>query len=142
ICSDATLRELARVRPSTLEAMRLVYGIGDAKLREYGNAVLGKIRLHCQEKGLAMDQASRPPKQPEQPVRVAPLTGSRAAAFDLFRSGAAVEDVMHQTNRTRSTVMDYLAEFIRQERVDDISTWVSQELYDQVTAAARQVGTE
>src|SRR5262249_28380237 len=32
VFSDATLRELARVRPSTLEKMRLVYGIGEAKL--------------------------------------------------------------------------------------------------------------
>src|SRR5205823_11968769 len=36
IFSDATLRELARARPSTLEKMRLLYGIGDAKLRDFG----------------------------------------------------------------------------------------------------------
>jgi ATP-dependent DNA helicase RecQ len=70
------------------------------------------------------------------------VTGSRAVAFDLFREKAAIEDVMHQTERTRSTIMDYLAEFIRQERVDDISAWVPKELYDQVAAAARQVGSE
>src|SRR5258708_25898765 len=40
IFSDATLRELARVRPSTLAAMRLVYGIGEAKLAEWGKPVL------------------------------------------------------------------------------------------------------
>jgi ATP-dependent DNA helicase RecQ len=36
IFTDDTLRELARVRPRTLEAMRGIRGIGDAKLRDYG----------------------------------------------------------------------------------------------------------
>jgi ATP-dependent DNA helicase RecQ len=142
ILSDATLRELARVRPSSLEGMRLVYGIGDSKLREFGKVLLGKIKAHCADKGLAMDQAQSPPKQREQPVLAAPVTGSRAVAYDLFRANAAIEDVMHQTERTRSTIMDYLAEFIRQENVADISAWVPKELYDQIATAARQVGTE
>lgn len=33
---DATLREFARSRPSTLEAMRQIGGVGDAKLRNFG----------------------------------------------------------------------------------------------------------
>jgi ATP-dependent DNA helicase RecQ len=140
ILGDATLRELARIRPSSLEAMRLVYGIGDAKLREFGKILLEKIKTYCAATALAMDQAPGPLRQREQPVRPVAVTGSRAVAFHLFHSKAAIEDVMHQTERTRSTIMDYLAEFIRQEKVDDISTWVPKEQYDQVAAVARQVG--
>src|SRR5262249_47267930 len=43
IFGDATLRELARVRPSTLEKMRLVYGVGEAKLRDFGERFLRGI---------------------------------------------------------------------------------------------------
>ena len=141
IFSDATLRELARVRPSSLESMRLVYGIGDAKLREYGQRVLAKVVAYCADNGVAMDQAARAPKR-EAPVRAAAPTGTRAQAFDLFRDRTVIEDVMHVTGRSRSTVMDYLADFIRQEKVDDISPWVEKALYDQVAAAARKVGAE
>ena len=35
-----------------------------------------------------------------------------------------------------------LADFIRQEKVDDISTWVPAALYDQVAAEARKAGTD
>ncbi len=44
IFSDRTLRELARIRPTTLVAMREVYGIGDAKLQEFGKKVLELLR--------------------------------------------------------------------------------------------------
>jgi ATP-dependent DNA helicase RecQ len=141
IFSDATLRELARARPSSLETLRLVYGIGDSKLREFGHSILKKITDYCRDKGLTTDEGPRPPRR-EQPGRVAPPTGTKAAAFDLFREKAALEDVMHRTNRNRSTVMDYLAEFIRLEKVDDISAWVPNELYDQVAAVTRTVGTD
>jgi ATP-dependent DNA helicase RecQ len=40
IFSDKTLRELARLRPSTRYELRNVYGIGDAKLEAFGDAVL------------------------------------------------------------------------------------------------------
>jgi len=40
IFSDKTLRELTRLRPSTHYELRGVYGIGDAKLEAFGDAVL------------------------------------------------------------------------------------------------------
>ncbi|HUR82460.1 MAG TPA: DNA helicase RecQ [Thermoanaerobaculia bacterium] len=40
IFSDRTLRELARVRPSTHYELRGIYGIGDAKLEAFGDAVI------------------------------------------------------------------------------------------------------
>jgi len=49
------LRELARVRPSTCERLRLVYGIGDAKLRDFGSQFWLVITAHCRERGLSTD---------------------------------------------------------------------------------------
>jgi ATP-dependent DNA helicase RecQ len=55
IFGDRTLRDLAQVRPSTAERMRRLYGVGDNKLREYGEAFLKAIREHCRETGLTTD---------------------------------------------------------------------------------------
>ena len=43
VFSDKTLRELAVVRPRTLEELKSVSGIGDAKARKYGKQVLEEI---------------------------------------------------------------------------------------------------
>ncbi len=139
VFSDNTLRELARIRPSTLERMRAIYGIGDTKLRDFGPRFLAFITDHCQQHGLACDQASGPVTEPRTTVRV---TARHLVAFELFRQGAVVEDVMHQLNRSRATVVDYLREYILSEKPATIASWVANETYQRVAAAARQVGTE
>ncbi|MCC7240425.1 MAG: HRDC domain-containing protein, partial [Acidobacteria bacterium] len=44
IFHDATLRELARVRPATLDALRHVYGVGARKAEDLGEPVLSVIQ--------------------------------------------------------------------------------------------------
>ncbi len=153
IFGDAVLRDLARVRPSTPERMRLISGVGDFKLRTYGPEFLKAIAEHCGRKGVARDVT---PPRPEAPPPRAPDAGAGTAegeksprlsprqqeAFTQFREGAVVEDVMHQLSLSRTTIVDYLSQFIRHERPPSIRTWVLDELYHRIAAAARQVGTE
>jgi len=44
IFHDTTLRELARLKPSTLDALRHVYGVGARKAEDLGDAVLAVIQ--------------------------------------------------------------------------------------------------
>jgi ATP-dependent DNA helicase RecQ len=55
IFGDKTLRELARTRPSNLVQMRMTYGVGDAKLRDFGELFLRVIDEHCRERDLSRD---------------------------------------------------------------------------------------
>ncbi len=138
---DSTLRELARVRPSTVERMRSISGIGEAKLRDYGERFLQLIREHCGERGASMNNASglRVEEPRKAPVRPNP---QRTLAFEQFRQGAAIEDVLHQTGRARATICDYLTEYIREERPESISTWVPEAVYQRIAMVARRVGTD
>ncbi len=148
IFSDATLRELAKVRPSTSDGLRLVYGIGASKLAEHGQALLTLIAKYCHAHGLKMDQGLRPParegqeRPPQRPERTHQIAGARESAFVLFREQAAIEDVMHQVKRARASVMDYLADFIQIEKVDDVSGWVPDDVYKRVAEAAGKVGID
>jgi ATP-dependent DNA helicase RecQ len=143
IFSDTTLRDLARQRPSSLEKMRLIYGIGDAKLKDFGQTFLTLITDYARQHLLPFDETPLPPAQTEQ-TRAAEfkMTAKHERLFELFREGLVIEDVMHQTNLKRSTVLDYLGDFIRQEKPASIAAWVDDKVYQRVAAAARQVGTE
>ncbi len=44
---DATLREFARLRPASLDAMLQVHGVGQAKLERYGRAFLEVLTEHA-----------------------------------------------------------------------------------------------
>jgi len=142
VFSDATLRELARIRPTTLEKMRLVYGVGDAKLRDFGARFLDKLRDYCAENDLSRDNAAGAPRSEPARKPSSRPNAQRDLAYDLFRQDCAIEDVIHQTARGRATVMDYLAEFVREERPASVAAWVPDEQYQRILAAVRQVGTE
>jgi ATP-dependent DNA helicase RecQ len=55
IFHDTTLRELARHRPTSLEQLRHIYGVGARKADDLGRAVLEVIREHASS---AMEQPS------------------------------------------------------------------------------------
>jgi ATP-dependent DNA helicase RecQ len=138
IFSDATLRELARVRPSTAERMRAIYGVGDAKLRDFGPRFLELITSRAQTHGLTLDRSAVP--APLEHERSRPV--AVGLAFALFREGTAIEDAMHQLNRSRTTVYDYLTEYVRTERPASVRPWVPEDVYERVATAAREVGTQ
>jgi ATP-dependent DNA helicase RecQ len=141
IVNDATLRELARVRPSSLEAMRRISGIGESRLRDFGEGFLGVIDGQCKARGLSRDQKpggrslfDAPPAGPPR------STATSRTAFELYRKGAGIDEVARQTGRARSTAVEYLVRFIQEERPASVAAWVAEDVYLRVASSARQVG--
>ena len=55
VFGDAALRDMARRRPSTAQGFLEVKGVGEKKLQQYGEVVLGAIKDYCQVNSLEMD---------------------------------------------------------------------------------------
>lgn len=142
IFSDATLRELARVRPSSLEKMRFIYGIGATKLADFGGRFLQVLHRQCEAHGLSRDEARTPSHGMEVQDSATQPSRQRRAAFDLFGQGMSLDEVARRTERSRNTVLQYLVEFIQKERPASISAWVRETIYEQVATAARRVGLD
>ncbi len=53
--SDATLRDMARVRPSSPNALLSVRGVGEKKLADIGQRFLDEIVNYCRENRLELD---------------------------------------------------------------------------------------
>lgn len=141
IFSDKTLRDLARVRPSTLEGMRGIYGIGESKLRDFGQLALAAIDAPCNSRNLSRDNVNVAPAQrPLTDQSPQKLSGGSLAAMPLFRKGASLDEVMRQLNRSRSTTGDYLCAYIRTEKPESIATWVTQDVYRLVADAVARLG--
>jgi len=47
ICPDRTLQHLARERPETLEALAAIYGLGESKIKNFGEDLLRALRESC-----------------------------------------------------------------------------------------------
>jgi ATP-dependent DNA helicase RecQ len=142
VFNDVTLRELARVRPSSLERMRSVTGVGDAKLREFGQTVLDALDEHCRRHGLSRDRGAAAARTAESRLPSASRANTqREQAFDLFRRGASLDEVARQTGRAPSTAAEYLEQFVRTERPRSVAAWVPDDVYARVRSAAQHFGT-
>ncbi len=136
VFGDATLRELARLRPSTPERMRAVYGVGDAKLRDFGARFLAAIAEHCRTHGLGLDPGSLPFRS-----GAAPSSTPGPTALDLYRQRRPIAEVMRRLNLNRAAAVDALLDFIRRERPASLDAWVEAGVRQKVLAAARVTGS-
>jgi ATP-dependent DNA helicase RecQ len=147
VFSDATLRELARVRPSSADRLLAIHGIGQKKSSQYGGELLHQIAAYCRETGIALD-AARPP----MPVQVKSPTLARSSgasasatkhlAMSLFADGKSIDEVIASTGRAASTVTQYLVDFIEQEAISDCDPWLTAGEFEQVRKAVAKVGSE
>ncbi|HEX7705485.1 MAG TPA: DNA helicase RecQ [Thermoanaerobaculia bacterium] len=143
IFSDKTLREIAAVRPSSQTRLRSVSGVGEAKLQEFGDAVLEIVGSVSRAKQLSRD-ASVVSEPSPLPKRTTVGKSDRLRRFkSLFESGASIEEGMEATQLARSTVAGYLAELIEQGELSrPLQTWVRPESEQQIREAAARLGSD
>ncbi|MGE5192530.1 MAG: HRDC domain-containing protein, partial [Deltaproteobacteria bacterium] len=141
VFGDATLRDLARIRPSAMEKLQGIYGIGEAKLRDFGQAFFEALDGACLSRGLSRDNV-HVPKAANAAGEAPRPTSTAEHAVELYRKGATIDDVVRQTNRTRGTAVEYLCNFLRAQPPASVSRWVSDDIYRQVSEVAARVGTE
>jgi ATP-dependent DNA helicase RecQ len=138
--SDASLRDLARVRPASSESFLKVRGVGERKLQDLGPRFLAAIASYCRENRLETDVlTARRAKRTNSGE--SKLGNTRTTAFDMFVKGAAVEQVAAATGRAETTVWAYLADFIERTPARSIDAWVPPDVQARVGDAARTGGT-
>ena len=144
---DSTLMELARIRPTTIDAARGVPGIGEKRLADLGEALTALIGAYCAEHRLATNQGvparlhPAPAPAAGKPAVVKVHGGAQEAAFLMFQQGRTVDEVATCTDRALSTTWQYLAEFVAQRRPKSTDAWVAPAVYERVAAAAMEAET-
>ncbi len=140
VFGDSSLREMARHRPSTLESFRLMKGVGDKKCQDYGEAFTQHIVAYCQQEGLEVDALET--EVVTTPRREPPKNQSPALkdAFTLFAKGKMVDEVAAIIGRANTTVQGYLEQFIREQKLEDPTAWVTGETARRVEAALEECG--
>ena len=141
VFGDAALRDMARLRPSTLDKFRGVKGVGEKKLADYGQDFLDAINQYCEQRQLPQDVAPTNTTPKPKPTGSG-VNPSSIAAFAFFRQGAGIDDVAKRMNRAHSTVAGYLSDFLRHDKVVDPSPWVTPEVAQRIEQAIAQVGNE
>ena len=142
ILSDATLRELARVRPTTQTALRMIYGIGEAKLKSLGHQILPVIADYCRIHNIATDVTGSRTAPAAKPAVSSRPNAAKDTAFQLFKLGKSIKQVAGELDRTEKTVADYLAEYITTAKPASIAPWVPDATFRRIQQAISQHGAD
>ncbi len=155
IFGDATLRDMARIRPASGRSFLLVRGVGERKLADLGPRFLEEVASYCAAQGLEQDvgvqvdalgretlsSRSSPDGAAGAPgPRLRRPNPARDAAFDLFAAGTPVPEVAEAIGRAESTTWGYLEEWIAEERPERMTAWVDEATYARVAEVFARVG--
>jgi ATP-dependent DNA helicase RecQ len=143
VMGDATLRDLARSRPSTLQGLRAVHGIGEKKCAEYGGELVAEIAAYCQRGGVSQDVDLAPvaPVAERKRVNERSAGGTRQQAFGLFARGKSLAEVRQATGRAASTVTEYLMDYIEREGLQNPDPWIDSALFGCIRSIAERLET-
>lgn len=143
VFSDATLRDLARRRPTRREMLLSVHGIGERKAADYGERVMQLIQQWCTERNIPSDLTlPNVSRSDGHSLDNKPIKLNAIAAFPLFEEGLSVEQVAERMGRANSTVHEYLIAYIKQHRITDSSRWVEPRVANKVRIATQYTDTD
>ncbi len=101
IFHDTTLIEIARTRPATTEAMRYIAGVGEQKLKHYGEPFLAEVAKHPLPELLDNN-----------------LSDTVNETLALHQQGKDAETIAKQRNLKPSTIYAHLAQAIADGRLN------------------------
>lgn len=139
ILHDATLMRIAAVRPSSVEGLRGIPGVGEKRCEEFGPDLVALVTAHAEAAGIALDASVGE----DQLVRVKPeMTAKTLSYAPHFRAGQAVEDIAALAGITSGTVWQHLAVWVENERPASVRPWVDEETERRATEAIKKEQTE
>ncbi|MFV0444509.1 MAG: DNA helicase RecQ [Planctomycetaceae bacterium] len=142
VFGDASLRDMARLRPTTVVGFQDVRGAGAKKCQAYGTDFVAAIAAYAQLHNLSTDVAQ--PTVVRPPARTAPQhdapSGPALKSFPLFEAGASIEAAAAELDRAVTTVHGYLVDYLKSRQITDPAPWVDAETSALVLAADEATG--
>jgi ATP-dependent DNA helicase RecQ len=128
VCSDSTLEDLCRKRPSNLRELLNVTGIGERKAEQYGSEIF------------ALFDAYRNGARAK--VEVAQASGPAEETLRLLAGGKGFAEIAEIRGRQVSTVVNMVADLVEKGRLEYRVDWVGEERHKRIEEVVRRVGAQ
>jgi ATP-dependent DNA helicase RecQ len=109
IFSDATLKDIVAKKPQSLAQFIEVNGMGEHKVKKYGNTLLKELQRWQKEHGI---------KQPKG--------NTYKETLALLQQGFSIEDIALTRQLHESTIYSHIAQLFQTKEINDISKYYSE----------------
>ncbi len=139
VFSDVALRQMARNYPSNERDFARINGVGEKKLREFGEVFLVEIAAHLETNPrqiFADDSFATPPLVSGR----ARMGSSARETLSRFRAGESVQTIATQRMLATSTISGHLAEAILAGEAIDLNQFLTPDEQREIAAAFQSLG--
>jgi ATP-dependent DNA helicase RecQ len=105
IFSDRTLIEMAAYYPQSITSLLNISGVGQVKLRQYGEAFLEVIKAFCEK-----HQLQESPK--EKPREKSDVNRRYALVAEAYNAGETIQSLMERYRVTTGTIIEHLTRYV------------------------------
>ena len=147
IFGDAALRDMARKKPSTIEAFLTVRGVGQTKCKKYGKVMLKAIEDCCRANALEMDidtnvQTLSSKAVPKKTKSSGRSNISKSHAFLLFEQRYSISEAAKRLKQPESTTIQYLVDYIKDQHIRNPHPWVDARTFIIISNAIQKHGSK
>jgi ATP-dependent DNA helicase RecQ len=140
VFSDVALRQMARFYPSTEKEFSRISGVGEKKLREFGEVFRHEIATHLRVNArqiFADDSFAEPAISMPRRSR---LTDTVRETLHFFREGKTVSEIARIRDLRDGTIFNHLEEAMLAGEAIDVNTLVASEAQRDIAAAFARHG--
>lgn len=134
---DSVLITLSSVRPTSMESLKKISGIGERRAADLGPTVLEIIRRHVQVRDLPADRWQ---EDLREATVTAPSNATSIRLRPMFERGLTLSELAQQSGLAESTIGGYLVEWIEETHPKSIEVWVSSEIDRRIRKAIDELG--
>jgi ATP-dependent DNA helicase RecQ len=139
IFSDSSIREMSQRYPQDDGALLAIKGVGEAKLKKYGNEFLEAIKKYIEENGIkgsktAFDEQEKKSKEDKTP--------SHVITFNLYQQGKSLEEIALTREMTPITIQNHMIRCASEGLPVDLDDFIPKEYEALIVETIEQVGAE
>lgn len=131
VFSDASLKDMAKLKPGNAPAFLKVSGVGEHKNEKYGTAFISLIcSLVPEENRLISNESlviASPKKTPQSDFAMAKLADTHRATLTLHKNGLSIKEISIERNLKPSTIRGHLFRLAFYGEQVDISSMITTE---------------
>jgi len=134
LMNDATLAEMSKKRPKSLDDLSAINGMGQRKLETYGDSLLQLLIDAPEDDGQASGAATSVDKKPKLRVTGPAPTDAQMFTWNLYKGGKSLEEIAAEQGVSETTIMKHFISLVKSGHDVDVSAILG-ETFDAVTEA-------
>jgi ATP-dependent DNA helicase RecQ len=121
----------------------MVKGVGETKLKDFGELFTDRIKKFCEAHELSanclIEQKTGRVRKPRDKNQ---LNEPEIKAFACFAEGLSIKETAAKLERALSTTRSYMMTYIRRQQIRDPSPWIDAAVIEKINAVVSELETD